>query len=115
MLVRSRPKLQWSRSLSFASLPPGCHKSVRMPSNLASCGGKRNLTLLLDQEVLVRSLEVFDVPMIKMPKPRCDFVDHVVVVRHKQHRAIEFLQRNVQRVDGLQIEVVGRLVKHQKI
>jgi len=94
-LVKFKPKLRWSRSLSFASLQPGGHRSVQRQSNLTSCSGKRGLTLLLDQEVLVASLEVFDVPMIKMPKPRCDFVDHIVVVRHKQHRAIEFLERNV--------------------
>ena len=36
-------------------------------------------------------------------------------MRDQQHRAFVFLERNVQRVDRLEIEVVGRFVEDQHV
>jgi hypothetical protein len=43
--------------------------------------------VLRHQIIRVGALEVLDVPILEMPDARGDFVDHVVVVRHQQHRA----------------------------
>ena len=52
---------------------------------------------------------------LEMPDARGHFVDHVVVVGDEQDRAVVFLQRDIQRVDGLEVEVIGGLVEHQEI
>ena len=36
-------------------------------------------------------------------------------MRDQQDRALKFLKRHVQRIDGFQIQVVGRLVEHQHV
>ena len=50
-----------------------------------------------------------------MPHAGADFFHHVLVVGHEQHGPVELLQRHVQRVDGFEVEVVGRLVEHQHV
>jgi hypothetical protein len=59
---------------------------------LSTRGGQRRFALQLKQEVLVRTLEIFNVAMIEIPKPGCYFVDYVVVVRDQQDGALELLQ-----------------------
>jgi len=61
------------------------------------------------------ALEVFDLLVVEDPHARGDFVDQVVVVRHQQHRALVSLQRNVQRIDRFEVEVVGGLVEDQNV
>ena len=58
--------------------------------------------------LFIRTLEVLDRRAIKVPDARRYLIDQVVVVRHQQHRALITLQGNIQRVDRLQIQVVGR-------
>ena len=36
--------------------------------------------------LLVRPLKVFNHPVRKAPDPRSHFIDHIVIVRHQQHR-----------------------------
>src|SRR5262245_2465744 len=50
-----------------------------------------------------------------MPYPGADFFHEVLVVGHKQDRAVEPLQRDVERVDRLQVEVVRRLIEDEKV
>ncbi len=63
----------------------------------------------------VGAFEILDAAVFEIPDARGDFVDHVVVVRDEQHGAIVFLQRDIQRVDGFEVEVVRGLVEHQNI
>ena len=63
----------------------------------------------------VRSLEVFDLVFVEVPQPRRHFVDQVVIVRHQQHRAFVALQRDVERVDGFEVQVVRRLVEDEDV
>src|SRR6266851_2531427 len=66
--------------------------------------------------VLVRPFEVRDlVVALKMPDSRCHLVYQIVIVGHQQHRTVKTLQRNIQRVDRFQIQMVRRLVEHQHI
>ena len=53
-------------------------------------------------------------PLLEVPDARADFVDQVLVVRHQQHRAFVLLERDVERVDRFEIQVVRRLVQHQE-
>ena len=66
-------------------------------------------------ELFVGAFEVIDFAVAEVPDAGGDFVDDVVVVRDQQDGAIVPLERNIQRVDGFQIEVVGRLVEDQEI
>src|SRR3984957_16151444 len=67
-------------------------------------------------EFAVGAFEVFDfLAGFEVPDAGGDFVDDVVVVGDQQHGAIVFLQRDVQRVDRFQIQVVGGLVQHQHV
>ena len=54
-------------------------------------------------------------PAVEVPDARADFLHHVLVVGHEQDRAFELLQRHVQRVDRLEVEVVRRLVEHEHV
>jgi len=36
------------------------------------------------KELRVRALEILDLAATEIPDPGCDFVDHVVVMRHQQ-------------------------------
>jgi hypothetical protein len=50
-----------------------------------------------------------------MPDAGGDFFDEVVIVGDEQDGALVFLQRDVEGVDGFQVEVVGRLVEDQHV
>src|SRR5258707_10974349 len=65
--------------------------------------------------VLIRALEIFDRVVIEVPDSGGDFVDQVVVVGHQQHRALIALKRDVQSVDGFEIEVVGGFIENQDV
>ena len=71
--------------------------------------------VVLALPLLVGPLEVFDAAVVEDPQPRCHFVDQVVIVRDQQHRALVALQRDVERVDGFEVEVVGRLVEDENV
>jgi len=46
---------------------------------------------------------------------RWHFVEEVVVVRNEEDRAFVTLERDIERVDGFEIEVVGGLVENENI
>ena len=69
----------------------------------------------IGQEIFVGALEVIDLPVLEMPDARGDFVEHVIVVGDQEDGPFVLLQGDVERVDGFQIQVVGRLVQHQEI
>ena len=51
----------------------------------------------------IRSLEIFDAAVLEMPDACGNLIDHIVIVRHQQHRPKIFLQRNIQRVDRFEV------------
>lgn len=64
-------------------------------------------------ELFVGTFEVGDfVIALKVPDSGCDLVDQIVIVRGDQYCPWVALQRDVQRVDRLQIEMVRRFVQH---
>src|SRR5437867_3512451 len=66
--------------------------------------------------LLVRSLEVRNLVIaFKVPNARGNFVDQVMVVGNEKHSPVIPLQRNVQGIDRLEIEVVRGLVEHQHV
>src|ERR1035438_627049 len=67
----------------------------------------RRLFLRVGHVLFVGALEVFDVAVVEVPDAGGDFVDQIVIVGHQEHRARVLLQREVEGVDGLQIEVIG--------
>src|SRR5581483_6811636 len=46
---------------------------------------------------------------------QAQFVEQAAVVADDQQRAVEVVERPLQGLDRLEVEVVGRLVEHQKI
>ena len=64
---------------------------------------------------LVCALEILDLVIVKVPDARGHFIDQIVVMRHQEHRALIALQRDVERVDGFKIKVVGGFVQHQHV
>ncbi len=50
-----------------------------------------------------------------MPDARRHFVDEIVVMGDEQHRTLVVLQRDVQRIDGFEVEVVGWLVERKDV
>ena len=67
------------------------------------------------REFLVAALEVRDAAALELPDARADFLEQVLVVRHEQDGALELLQRDVQRVDRLEVQVVGGLVEDEDV
>ncbi len=63
----------------------------------------------------VGALEVFNPAGREVPKSRGDFVDQIVIVRHQQHRSLVALKRDIERVDGFEIEVVGGLIEDEDV
>ena len=53
--------------------------------------------------------------LLEVPQARGDFVDQVVIVGDQQHRALVALQRDVERVDGFEVQVVGGLIEDQDV
>ncbi len=49
------------------------------------------------------------------PKRRTDCLQHSDVVRHHEHTALKLAECRRQRVHGLNVEVVGRFVKHEDV
>src|SRR5437868_14352747 len=71
--------------------------------------------IVLALPLLVRPLEVLDLAVLEDPQPRGDFIDQVVIVGDQQHRALVFLQRDVERIDGFEIEMIRWLIEDQKV
>src|SRR5688572_29645584 len=69
----------------------------------------------LSQVLRVRPLEVFDFSIPDVPDTRGHFVDHIVIVRYQQHGAWIALEREVEGVNGFQIQMVCRLVQNQEV
>ena len=61
------------------------------------------------------SLEVLDLSLFDVPDPSGDFIDHIVIVGHQQQRAGIPLQRDVQSIDGFQIQMVRGFVQNQEV
>ena len=66
-------------------------------------------------ELFVGAFEVVDFTVTEMPDACGDFIDDVVVVGDQEDSAVLALERDVEGVDGLEVEVVGRLVEDQEI
>ena len=63
----------------------------------------------------VGALEVFDVAVVEVPDAGGDFVDQIVIVGDQQHGTRVLLEGEVEGVDGLEIEVIGRFVQYQEV
>src|SRR5258705_4798809 len=81
----------------------------------ASAGCLRGFALLIREEIGVRTLEIVDMAVIEMPDAGGNFVEKVVVVGDEENGAFIALERDVERVNGFEIEVVGRLVKNKDV
>jgi len=67
---------------------------------------------LVGEEVFVGTLEIVDMAVVEVPDASGDFVEKIMVVCDEEDGAFVFLQRDVERVDGFQIEVIARLVEN---
>src|ERR1035437_997845 len=75
----------------------------------------RRFFLRVGHVFFVRALEVFDFAVVEVPDAGGDFVDQIVIVGDQDHRALVLLEREVEGVDGLEIEMIGGLVEHQEV
>src|SRR5947208_375023 len=69
----------------------------------------------LREELRVGPLEILDPPMLEVPDSGGHLVDHIMIVSHQQQGAGIPLQRDVEGIDGFQIQMVGRLVQNQEV
>src|SRR5205814_4758009 len=69
----------------------------------------------LREELRVSALEIFDPAMFEVPYSGCHFVDHVMIMSDQEQGAGIPLQRDIQGIDGFQIQMVGRLVQNQEV
>ena len=56
--------------------------------------------------------KILDPVVVDIPDSSCHFVDHVMIVSHQQQGTRVPLQRNVEGIDGFQIQVVGVRIIH---
>ena len=70
---------------------------------------------LVSEEIGVGTLEIVDVTVVEVPDASGNFVEKIVVVGDEEDGAFVFLQRDVERVDGFEIEVVARLVEDENV
>src|SRR6185437_9501021 len=80
------------------------------------------LPLLHRQLLLVLRVGAFEVLYaeargfaLEVPDACADLVYQVLVMRDQQHRAVVLLQRDIQRVDALEVQVVRRLVEDEHV
>jgi hypothetical protein len=66
-------------------------------------------------ELFVGALEIDDPAVLEVPHAGADFFEQVFVVGDQQHRAVVFLKRDVERVDRLEVEVIGRFVQDEHV
>src|SRR5215831_21046544 len=66
-------------------------------------------------QFLVRTLEVFDSFGRNAPDASRGLFQQIVIVRHQKQRSLVFLQGDIQRVNGFEIEMVRWLVKNQDV
>src|SRR5439155_14680295 len=67
------------------------------------------------EELRVVPLEILDPAAFEVPDSGCHFVDHIMIVSHQEQSAGISLQRDVQSVDGFQVEMVRRFVQNQEV
>src|ERR1700738_787022 len=78
--------------------------------------GTPSRSVVLALPLRVWALEVLDRRVVlEVPQTRRHFINQVVIVRYQQHRALVTLQRDVERVDRFQIEMVRRLIKDEDV
>src|SRR6266566_774422 len=71
----------------------------------------RLLPLPLDE----RSTVIVDPLAVEGPHPGCQLAQEGAVVAHQDDRALVVLQSVLQRLDGLHIQIVGRLVQYHEV
>src|SRR5437660_9500841 len=87
----------FARRLSFSCSPCSCSPCER--------SGMHRLIFL------VRPLEVANMVIrLEVPNARCDLVNQVMIMGDQENGALVTLQRDIEGVDRLQIQVVGGFV-----
>src|SRR5581483_636604 len=71
--------------------------------------------LLAPEKIFVVAGINLNTPATDLKHPGCQLVNEVAVVRNEDHRAGVLAERCEQHVFGAHIEVIGRLVKQEKI
>src|SRR5436309_12616790 len=62
-----------------------------------------------------RTTSFADLPVEDLEHAVGDALEEVAVVADRDHRAVEGLQRGLERLDGWDVEVVGRLVEDEAV
>src|SRR5258707_13305900 len=52
---------------------------------------------------------------VELPHARADFLQQILIVRDEQHGAFVLLKGDVQRIDRLEIQVIGWFVEDQHV
>src|SRR4051812_44915141 len=61
------------------------------------------------------AIEVRELRAVERPHARCYLTQESAVVTHQQHGAFVFVERILEHLDVLYIEMVGRLIENQEI
>ncbi len=81
----------------------------------SGAGGLGGFAFLVGEEIGVGALEIVDVTVVEVPDASGNFVEKIVVVGDEEDGAFVFLQRDVECVDGFEIEVIARLVEDENV
>jgi len=92
--------------------PAGCQRYEELAAGTGGLGG---FAFLVGKEIGVGAFEIVDVTVVEVPDARGNFVEKIVVVGDEENSALVFLQRDVKRVDGFEIEVIARLVEDENV
>ena len=65
--------------------------------------------------LFVTALEVANSSVFELPDPRSNFFQKVLVMGDQENGALVTLERNIQGVDGFEIEVVRRLIEQEHV
>jgi hypothetical protein len=77
-----------------------------------TCGlGLRRATRLGPLPLDERIIEVLEVRAVERPHARRNLAQKGTVVTHQQHRALVFVERVLERLNVLDVEMVGRFVE----
>src|SRR5215510_12081195 len=123
-IVKSNRGLLWAPSVTAAAsvkalvrsgvlrrMVGGVGERANLPQNLSFCHAPRAVCLPLHEW----AVEIPEVRSVERPDPRRNLAEKGAVVTHQQHRAFVVLECVFERLDVLDVEVVGRLVEDEEV
>src|SRR2546430_1099219 len=98
---------------SGGSSPSRIRKNVVLPAPLRPTMPMRSLCL--EERLLFAGIGSKAFPRLDLDDSIDEIVEEVSVVRDEEERSLQSVQLLLEPVDGIRVEMVGRLVEHEQI